>query len=415
MPALLNHNWLYNSNTYSREYYNFIMFSALMGIILFDVVYRFFIKNTDINKKIKHIIKNNDDYKNINSYAIVWFILYLIIFVSMNSRYVIRGFGFQSENINALENIFEKSLSWLHYTTWTFVVLGFLRKLKEKKYILNMYFYFLILLFLMMMTYSNRRLAVYSFVIVLFSYLFIYKKNFIKIKLVILSIFVLIFSYLIITSVKIVKNKDLRAKIAYNTNTSFITRAKLVFNSKYFLNWQEIKRALSIDFSYRLAGAEWPAAIESSHTQYKTNFMYGNATLFSGSKFIPKILWPSKPQEDPEGKVNKHFELFDLNDQLSSSLGFMWADGGIFGIIIGFPLLALLLILIQRLIFISTDAFIIYFGTLGCLMEFEGMSVLSYPLFWLRWVAIVIVINTLIDYLSSIIINKNRNIKNENS
>ena len=130
---------------------------------------------------------------------------------------------------------------------------------------------------------------------------------------------------------------------------------------------------------------------------YGKPFLWGSHNLPAAATVIPRVIWPNKPTPNIEGMINRHFELAYF-DQLGSLLGSAYADGGALGVLIGFGLLGLLFPPAVGFIWRRKTGMIAYLGAMLPLLAYENF-ILKYIFEWLRWVLILLVVNSVLYWL----------------
>lgn len=385
-----------NYNLGSEEFYLPMLFIALIGLIVFDLLYR----------KLSHAVAVNESYESsLNHFyspeiqgflpvsAIFWYSLCLGVFLYMSRSYLMRTFSFVGVEGN-IDNIFLQGGDSLLGTVWILMSLYLFRSGKKSIKILNLLL--LATLIPIIFGYQNRRLIVYSLLMTVVSYFF-FKEKIVRLKVVIWSIALLLGAFIIMSSVKYATGTDATVKRYIREDRNLVRRAVKIVQSPQFLNFNILGRVMIASLSSRLNGLDWAASMMDAHINSDIPFMMGRHNLLCAAKIVPRVLWPGKPTIPIEGMVTRHFELAYF-DQLGSMVGSAYADGGIIGVILGFGLLGFFFPLALKLIFRRADGIIVYMGAMVPLLSYENY-LLRYPLYWLRWVLVLMVVNSVILFL----------------
>ena len=144
-----------------------------------------------------------------------------------------------------------------------------------------------------------------------------------------------------------------------------------------------VVRSSSIDFGYRLAGLDFPAAIWDKAIEHGVQPMFGREALISSLGVVPNILWPGKHVADAEDIINDHYS-FTVPDQLMSPLPAACADVGMLASPILLSALGAVLCLSQFLMLRAFFGLPLYLCSLPYLFSFEAPGT-QYVLFWLRF------------------------------
>ncbi|MGB7913158.1 MAG: hypothetical protein WCF59_13140 [Desulfobaccales bacterium] len=95
---------------------------------------------------------------------------------------------------------------------------------------------------------------------------------------------------------------------------------------------ERTKESLIADFGYRMNGIDWAGAMIQSHYRFGTPFMYGYYFLWGVYQSVPEVFLPF---QKTDSGVNAHFILHQV-DPNGTIFGWIIADGGILGVIIGY-------------------------------------------------------------------------------
>lgn len=132
--------------------------------------------------------------------------------------------------------------------------------------------------------------------------------------------------------------------------------------------------------TYRLNQLDWPAALQEAINHNRASFMYGEATVVGASYVIPRVLWPEKTiAVDTKAYVDWHYH-FKAWDHNAFILSFMYADGGLIGVVLGCVILGMLLGGLYSDLATSSAGALLFVCTLEsvCLIEQDFGTYLTY-------------------------------------
>lgn len=387
-------------NIGADEYYLPTLFLAISGLLVFDLVYR----KTSLKLQAEARVREGIDHFNspeMQSFlpviSVFWYCVCLGVFVYMTRSYVLHSYVFKGVQ-GAIDNIFFQSGYWLVGTAWIMMSVLLFKpgSVLAKISIGGLLGFLLPIIF----AYQNRRLIVYCLAVTALMYL-VYSKKPPRLKVVCWSALLALVAFFLMTSVKYTATTDpfLRRYVKEDRNLFRRTR-KIIFSSQ-FLDTGPVKGMLVTGIFNRLNGLDWAAAIMGGRVNLGVPFLWGKHNLPAAAIIIPRVIWPGKPIPDIEGVVNRHFELAYF-DQLATILGSAYADGGVFGVILSFAFLGGVFPLAVWFVFQRKDGMIVYLGSLLPLLSFETY-VLRYPFEWFRWVLILMVMNSAVMSIRSVV------------
>ncbi len=385
-----------NYNLGSEEFYLPMLFVALAGLISFDLVYRKLSQLTAVNESYDSSLRHfysPEIQRFLPVSAVFWYSVCLAVFIYMSRTYLMYTFlfvGVESE----VDNIFLQGGDSLLGTVWILMSLYLFRP--GGKTVKIVIFLMLVTLIPIIFGYQNRRIIVYSLLMTVVAYFF-FKERIVRLKVVVWSVAIVLGAFVIMSSVKYAVSTDASLNRKIKEDRNLISRAVATVKSPQFLNFNILGSMLVYSFSSRLNGLDWAASMMEAHVNSGIPFMMGRHNLLCAAKIVPRVIWPGKPTGPIEVAVVRHFELAYF-DQLGSILGSAYADGGIIGVILGFGFLGFFFPLALKLIFMRQDGIIIYMGAMVPLLSFENF-LLRYPFYWLRWVLVLMVVNSVILFL----------------
>lgn len=379
-------------NPGADNYYNIVLFSSVAGLMLFDFAYR--ITSGLLRERQKSHPLNQLGLETLSAFrnkviAVTWYIISFVVFAYMSSKYVKFGSAFRNVS-GELDNILSQAGPGFFYAAWGALSILLITSRSIRARIL--YSMAMVSLLPVLFSYFSRTMALFAVVISCIGYLSVYPGRKISFKLKVTGVFLLITAFLALTGVKTAFYGDSMVQEAMTGQRGLAQRFVAVLSSDEFFNFSAIQDYAGKDAVYRLAALEYPAAIEKAHTEKGIPYMLGHHNLVALGKAVPRVLWPGKPVEDPEGVVNNHFQLFNLNDQMATIIGSAYADGGIPGVLLGLPLLAVVLCIIQHWIWRFKEGLIMYLGGFGHIVHYE-YYLFSYPVMWLRFLVIMVAVN----------------------
>jgi hypothetical protein len=385
-----------NYNLGSEEFYLPMLFVALAGLIAFDLVYRKLSQMAALNESYDLCLRRfySPEIQGFLPVSVVfWYSVCMAVFLYMTRTYLMRTYWFVGVE-GEMDNIFLQGGDSLLGTVWILMSLYLFRPGKKSVKILNLLL--LTTLIPIVFGYQNRRIIVYSLLMTVVSYFF-FKEKFVRLKVIVWSVILVLGAFVIMSSVKYASITDASLKRYIQEDRNIFSRAVKTVQSPEFLNFNILGRMLMESFSNRLNGLDWAASMMGAHVNSGIPFMMGEHNLLCASRIIPRAFWANKPTTPIETTVVQHFELAYF-DNLGSMLGSAYADGGIAGVILGFGFLGFFFPLALKLIFMRRDGIIIYMGAMVPLLSFENY-LFRYPFYWLRWVLVLMVVNSVILFL----------------
>ncbi len=380
-------------NIGSTEYYLPALMLGLLGMLSFDLVYRWccraFLLNCSLERCFLRLYSS--EFRGfVPVSAGFWYAVCMGLFIYMTGRYLMRPFLFVGVE-GEVDNIFRQSSYFLLGTAWILMSLCFFQT--GKKSLKATALALLGLLIPVMFGYQNRRIIVYCLAMSVAAYFF-YKKKGIRLSVVIWGGVIVLGAFMLMSSVKYVAATDPSLKRYLQEEKNIFARAGRIVSSPLLLKNDVWEDMLGRVIMRRLNGLDWAAAMMESRRNSGIAFLKGRHNLLTAAKIVPRVVWPSKPTVGLEAFVTRHFEL-SYFDQLGSLLGSAYADGGIIGVVLGFAFLGLFFVPALKLIFWRPDGIIIYMGAMIPLLAYENF-IFKYTLQWLRWVLILMVINSMV-------------------
>lgn len=392
MP-FIDHELMRYSNPDADKYYILPLLASLFGVILFDVSYRLtsvHMKERERSHPLNQLSIENLSGFRIKVNAVTWYVVGMLVFEYMSAKYV--KFGISYMNVTAeIDNILNHAALGFFYASWCALsLLLFTTKSMSSRLI---YGTAISSLFPVLFSYSSRSVAIIAAVISGICFLVTRPNREISLKSAIAIAAAVVTFFVILTGVKTAYYKDDSLQEAMISEHNLRGRFVTTLGADGFLSTREISDYIRNDSSYRIAGLEFPAAIERAHNKHGIAYMFGYHNLIAVSQTIPRIIWPGKLVDDPESVVVDHFGLGGvMGDQMSTLIGSAYADGGLLGVLIGMPLIAIVLCLMQGWVWSLEGGFIIYLANMNYLANFETF-LLSNPLMSLRFILIMVVVN----------------------
>lgn len=401
MP-FLDHESMRFGNSGADEYYIPPLFASLIGVILFDVAYRLTSahqKEREKNHPLSRLgIENLSDFR-IKVNAITWYIIGFLVFEYMSAKYVKYGMSYMGV-AGEIDNILANAGPGFLYASWC--ALSLLMFTAKSTYSRWLYGIAALSLMPILFAFSSRNMAIIVVIISGVSYLATRPDRGISSKTVMTIAIALVTLFVLITGVKSAYYRDSSLQAVILSEHNLRGRFTATLDSKVFLNLSAINDQINGDSSYRIAGLDFPAAIEKAHSEQDIPYMLGYHNLVAVTQTIPRIVWPGKFVDEPKSVITDHFGLESIViDQLPTLIGSAYADGGLWGVLIGMPLLAIILCLMQSWIWGFKEGFILYMASMSYLACYETY-LLSNPLMALRFAVIMIAINFIIRSLLTV-------------
>ena len=390
-------------NPGADEYYNVILIAAIVGLIVFDYVYRLISSRLD-----ERVIGYPMDRANIESYPLIfirlnatlWYGIGFLVFAYMNSKYIKTGMVYARVE-GEVDNILNLASPGLFFAAWaTLSLLLFMDKKMRYKLV---YWFALFSLLPILFSHASRTAALFAIGLSCVCYIIANPGRGISFKIVAIVSILFPAAYIALTGVKLALNYDVDLREYIMNRYGMHERFDAILRSPVFLStvYLETGEALNYareDSTIRVAGLEYPAAMQKAHSEDNVPYMFGEHNLVAAGMTVPRVIWPGKPIYDPKWFIDDHYNLWAVDDQLPTPIGSAFADGGMLGVLVGLPLLAIVLCLLQHWIWGLRDGLYIYLGSLGILAHYET-HLASIPLNWLRLIVIIIAINYVVHSL----------------
>lgn len=387
-------------NIGAEDFYLPMLMLGLLGLVVFDLVYRKTVRALALNERLESGW-NSFHSPQIQAFlpviAIFWYAVCLLVFVYMSRSYIMH-INFRDVE-GAADNIFLQSAYSLIGTSWAVMSLLLFRSGPPIYRILIPALYALFVPFIF--AFQSRRIFVYCLVTTILAY-FTNTRRRIQLKTVILSSILILAAFLFMTSARYITTTDPSIKRYAKEDRNVIQRTFQIMTNPELWDLEGLEASYKSILFRRLNGLDWAAAMMAGRSYYPgIPFLWGRHNIPAAATIIPRVIWPSKPTPAIEGIINRHFELAYF-DQLATLLGSAYADGGVVGIVLGFGFLGLFFPLALKIVFARKDAMIIYLGGMIPLLAFENF-ILKYPLHWLRWVLILMALQSAVFFIFTII------------
>lgn len=408
LPVLAFPDLLARTNYGARDYYLPIIVMVIVGLVVFDFIYRKMVVWLKVNESLQECVKyysSQNIQRVIPLISIAWYMLCAGIFAYMSATYIMLPFNFVGVE-GGVDNIFMQVGYSLLGTTWAMLNLSLFRE--GKKYSKLFYLILILSLLPIMFGYQNRRIVVYCLIVSVGIYS-IYKQKISWFRISLVGSLLVLFSFIIMSSIKTIRSPSLKRYLTEEKD--LFRRAELIVSSPGFLQLDPIKRIFQENITTRAYGLDYAASMMDANVNSGIPFMGGRHNLASAAQHIPRVFWSGKSTLGPEGLMTRHFEL-NYFDQLLTILASSYADGGFIGVILGFGLLGLLFPVATKLLFIRKDGIIIYIGGLVLLLSFEN-TLIGYLLLWIRWILIIMVINSILRSIYSLIQGRYRMVEGQ--
>lgn len=387
-------------NIGSEEFYLPMLMLGLLGLAVFDLVYRRMVRVIALNDSLDSGLDrfhSPEMQAFLPMIAFFWYTVCLLVFIYMSRSYIMH-INFTGVE-GSVDNIFLQSAHSLVGTAW--VVMSLLLFKSGPRFYRTLVPVLIALLLPFLFAFQNRRIFIYCLVTTLLSY-FIYSRKSIKLKTVVLTVLLVAAAFLIMTSVRYITTTDPSIKRYSREDRNVAQRTVKIISSPGLWDLEGVNSVFKLILFRRLNGLDWAAAMMASRA-YNPGipFLWGKHNLPAAATIIPRVIWPGKPAPAIEGIINQHFELAHF-DQLGSLLGSAYADGGTAGVVLGFGFLGLFFPLALRIVFLRKDAMIVYLGAMVPLLAYENF-VLKYPFQWFRWVLILMAVQSAVLFIFTIL------------
>ncbi len=388
----------------SQDYYVPMLLLALLAIVIFDFSYRYLARKLRINESLKNCLESFSqpwEQRMIPALALTWYALCMGLFLYMSRSYLMQTFRFVGVR-EGLDTTYSIAGPELLGVTWgTLCFLFFRRGGRAWK---GLALVLLATLLPIFMAYQNRRLFFYSIVAAVFAYV-LNRKDQLRFSRLILGALAAAVAFLAMSMAKVTVTRADPGVGAYTREEmNIFSRAARILNSPSMFSFQPLEALLSQNARERMAGLDWPASIMAARHARDIPFLWGEENLTSLAMAVPRLIWPGKPSVGLAAIAYNHFGLAVI-DPLGTPLASAYADGGVVGIAIGFPIMALLFAGFLKLILLRKEGMIIYAALLPLLMRFED-TLLRYPVRWIRWILIMIALDTLVGAIGRVYLSR---------
>lgn len=379
------------------DFYLPVLVLYIAGLIVFDLVYRVVVKWLSLDVRIKQRMEDffsTDIQEALPFYTVLSYIVCWGLFIHLTGEYMLSPFKFSGAT-SETANIMARTSYLVMSMAWSLMGIIFFREKSalSRTLVIAGFISFTPIFF----AFQSRRLLVFLVFILLIIYVFYHWEK-LRLKWFVLGGALLLLVFLVISMVKMTFIRDPSIKRYLTEDKNIFSRAEKILQSEEFGQWDNLRFLLLLNARKRIAGLDFPAAIMDAHINSGIPFIYGRQNLLGAAKIIPRVLWPGKPKGGVEGVAVRHYEL-SQRDQLSTLFTSAYADWGIIGVIGGGAFLALFFGVALRLILIRQDGILVYLLSLYVLLsKFQGTMLMS-ALFWLRWVFIIMIINTIVYYM----------------
>ena len=385
------------------EYYLPVLVIIVIGLAVFDGIYRLMARVFSLNEYIERGFSHFFSpmiQDAIPFYTIIAYVVCLALFIYMSSTYIFKPFQFAGA-VSEADNIFARSSFLMLSLTCALMSILFFRSKNATIRVLVVlgFLSFLPIFF----AFQSRKLMFFiSLVMIIICML--YSRRKLKPLWLGAGLSILLLSFLMMSMVKMTQVRDPSISRSLSEERDIFHRMEDILKSEEFTNIDNLKFLLLLNAERRIAGLDMPAGIMDAHINGGIPFMHGEHNLIGAAKIIPRVIWPDKPQEGVEGEILRHFEL-SYRDQLSTLLTSAYADWGVAGVLGGGAFLAVFLGTVLRVILIRRDGMLVYILSLYVLFSKFPSFLLHSPLYWLRWVCIIIVFNTVVYFIYRLVIS----------
>lgn len=404
LPALAFPELIHTQINYSQDYYLPALIYALLGLFIFDYVYRWATRRLCLNDAIEVCRKrfhSPEIQRSIPFLGAFWYLAGPAAFLLLSRRYVMHTFSFvgaESEGANILIQSGRDSIS----VAVAFLSLMFFRAKSLSLRLLPLALAATVgpILF----GYDSRGFFIILAVLTVFCGL-LYRTRPLKLRTGLGIVAVLIAGFLIFSSHKIVRRHDPYVARTFREEKNLFRRFRIIFDSPQFLDKHALMDRLAGDLRTREARLDLPAGMIQSRRDFKIPFLYGKHAVDDLLAQVPRLLWPGKSgwRRTP---IRDHFQLPRI-DQNHNFLSSSYADGGFIGVILGGGALGFFSVAIQKMIFRRRDGILIYLGTFLRIFNFVG-TLPWYLLSWFQWTLIVMAVNSILLFIHQKLLTQTR-------
>ncbi len=394
-PDTISQNW-------SQDYYIHALAYALLGLFVFDQVYRWAVGRFRLNETLERCwewFHSPRIQKPLPFLGAFWYLVGPVGFLMLSRRYVMATFSFAGASGEA-ENILIQSGRDLIGVAWAFLCLLFFQKkslprrlavLAAAAAVVPLFFGF-----------DSRTQVLHLIMLTVFCGFF-YRNRPLKGRTVGLIVAALAVGFVIFSSHKLVRRHDPYVARTYQEEKNLFRRARVVFDSPRFLERLSLGDYLAMNLRMRLAGLDLPAAMIQSRRELGTPYLFGGHAWDRVLQNVPRLIWPGKRSWRARSMVD-HFQLRET-DQNISILSSAYADGGTAGVILGFAFLAFACVAIPKLVFSRRDGMLIYLASFIRVVSFHG-TIFGLTALWFRWTLILFVVFSALSFLYWRLLNK---------
>jgi hypothetical protein len=376
------------------------MASAVFGVLAFDLAYRLASKGMGEGSKYPQLLNSWRDSRSRRAmliHSVLWVALVVLTNLYLGTKYKLWQQG--SLSGSEFDNILYQSRFEFLAVAWGAVSVAlataktFINKLTCGLLYLPLAPYLLMFL-------SRQYVLRFAFIVLLAFILIQGRANF-SFKPVLAGGVVFLFLFILISNFR--SHFDIMGSHS-QSGSGFIADEILGDGDKIDLG--VTLDSLVREDQDRLAGLEFVTAIEASHRGFHIAWMYGYHNWLCMARYVPRIIWRNKPGTDAEVAIDQHFGLEDT-DQLSTPLSSGYADGGPLGMVLGFSILGVSLCVLQHSVWRMENGISIYLGSAVLLMNFE-QYVLEYPIWWLRFLIMVVAADTVFRIVAFAFVGRKR-------
>ena len=381
----------------ATDFYLPMLAIIVAGLAVFDGVYRLVVNWLSLNGYIERGLRNffTPGVQNaIPLYTVLAYLLCGTLFIYMTGAYMFQQFSFAGA-VSEVDNIYARS-SFLMMSL-TFCLMGILFFSRKNAALRALVIVGFLSFFPILFAYQSRKLLICTLLVLMVIYMLYYQKR-LKVRWIVLGGILLLLGFLIMSIVKMTRLRDPSIGRFLTEERNIFTRADKIIKSEEFTNLDNLQSILLLNAKKRIAALDFPSAIMDAHISNGIPFMYGEHNLLGAAKIIPRVIWPGKPQGDAEDLIVRHYEL-SHRDQHTTLFASAYADWGIAGILGGGAFLAIFFGAVLRVILIRKDGILVYLLALYVLLSKFQSPLLMSSLYWLRWVVIIMVFNTIVYYI----------------
>ncbi len=381
----------------SQEYYPPMLIMAMVGLVVFDISYRFMVRLFKINDTLESCgaaFKLPRQQILIPPMAITWYLTCMGIILYMSRNYMMSTLHFVGAE-SSIDTSFAQAGPALLGVAWG--VLSLLLFRPGPRWWSWLTVGMLVSLIPIFLAYQQRRLFFFCFLASLAALALSNRETLNVRKIVATGLVALTVFFLMSMAKATVTRADPGVGRFTQEEKNIFSRAGRIITSPSFFSLQPLETLLTNNARERMAGLDWPAAIMDARLNRDVPFLQGYTNLVSMGMTVPRLIWPNKPSIGIGAVIYTHFGLAAI-DPLGTPLSSAYADGGIIGIIFFFFLIALLFSVFLKVITLRQDGMIIYIGVIPLLLRFEDTA-MRYPIRWIRWILIMSAVHSLIGYI----------------